>query len=174
MKFPCIEGAIPLRSLPHPIAQRAANGAEPHHERPNGSRCPNALNRNNVPRPARMVAVADVCDALSTQNAVCRSMPIRAAYRHFKSHSGTLLDADSVRALVPPHESIQRNVSVATGQPSSCLGLCNPMLANRSHAADSFSGTFRSKARANRSLNGGHTPFVSHTGDLHHGRTRTT
>jgi HD-GYP domain-containing protein (c-di-GMP phosphodiesterase class II) len=127
MEKHCIEGATLLRSLPHPIADLAAIVAEAHHERLDGSGYPNGLTANNIPFPARIVAVADVFDALTTPNAVRCAMTARAAYRTIQSQSGTQLDADCVNALLAQHASIQEIVPAPGRQPSNNFGLCNPM-----------------------------------------------
>jgi HD-GYP domain-containing protein (c-di-GMP phosphodiesterase class II) len=85
METHCIDEATLLRSLPHPIALRASTAAEADHECSDGSGNSKALTGDNIPLPARIVAVADVFDARTTPNAVHRGMPNRAPYWHIQS-----------------------------------------------------------------------------------------
>jgi putative two-component system response regulator len=83
-----------------------------HHERPNGTGYPDGLKGDAIPLVARIVAVADVFDALSTARpyhpayplAKCRGILLEAAHAND-------LDADVVFALLDTIESAQARFS---------------------------------------------------------------
>jgi putative two-component system response regulator len=83
-----------------PFLQMAADVARSHHERYDGAGYPDGLRGNAIPLAARIVAVADVYDALTT------SRTYKQAYDHDKAMgiiiegSGTCFDPDVVDAFV--------------------------------------------------------------------------
>lgn len=71
-----------------------------HHERLDGSGYPDALCGNDVPLEARIIAVADVWDALTSDRVYRRAMSPERAREILVSEAGTKLDATCVAALL--------------------------------------------------------------------------
>jgi putative two-component system response regulator len=63
-----------------------------HHEHYNGNGYPAGLAGDNIPLEARIVAVADVYDALASDRPYRKAMPPEVALREFMAMSGTVLD----------------------------------------------------------------------------------
>lgn len=63
-----------------------------HHEHYDGNGYPSGLAGDNIPLEARIVAVADVYDALASDRPYRKAMPPDVALREFLSMSGTVLD----------------------------------------------------------------------------------
>ncbi len=78
-----------------PIVETAAN----HHERLDGSGYHRGLTAENLDLPSRIVAVADVYDALSTNRPYQKSLPKDEALAILRRDSGTKLDPRSVAIL---------------------------------------------------------------------------
>jgi len=70
-----------------------------HQERWDGSGYPNGLHGNNIPESARIVAVADVLDALLSPRPWREKWTVEAAFAHVREGAGTLFDPHVVRAL---------------------------------------------------------------------------
>ena len=63
-----------------------------HHEHYNGNGYPTGLAGDDIPLEARIVAVADVYDALGSDRPYRKAMPPDVALREFMAMSGTVLD----------------------------------------------------------------------------------
>ncbi len=86
------------------------NIAEYHHEAVNGSGYPDGKSGNEIPLEARIVAVADVFDALTSQRPYKPAWDNQQAIAHLKRLAGESLDIDCVQALIdnmPAVEEIQ-------------------------------------------------------------------
>jgi two-component system response regulator RpfG len=70
-----------------------------HQERWDGSGYPSGLHGDNIPMSARIVAVADVLDALLSTRPWRDKLPLAAALAHIRAGAGTLFDPQVVRAL---------------------------------------------------------------------------
>jgi len=70
-----------------------------HQERWDGSGYPSRLHGENIPMSARIVAVADVLDALLSPRPWREAWPLDAALAHIRAHAGSLFDPQVVRAL---------------------------------------------------------------------------
>jgi two-component system response regulator RpfG len=70
-----------------------------HQERWDGSGYPNGLHGTNIPESARIVAVADVLDALLSARPWREKWSFEAALAHVRAGAGTLFDPHVVRAL---------------------------------------------------------------------------
>ena len=70
-----------------------------HHERWDGSGYPTGLKNNNIPIQARIFAVADVFDALTTTRSYRTKSSPEEAIRYLKEQSGSLFDPSIVEAL---------------------------------------------------------------------------
>jgi HD-GYP domain-containing protein (c-di-GMP phosphodiesterase class II) len=71
-----------------------------HHERWDGSGYPDGLAGEAIPLGARIVAVADVFDALTSERAYRAALPRGAAIRHIAAEAARSLDASVVAAFV--------------------------------------------------------------------------
>lgn len=76
------------------------NIAEYHHEAINGSGYPNGLSGDDIPLEARIVAVADVFDALTSVRPYKEAWDNDRAIKTLKEMSGIKLDQDCVDALL--------------------------------------------------------------------------
>ncbi|MER5501632.1 HD domain-containing phosphohydrolase [Streptomyces sp. NPDC002466] len=71
-----------------------------HHERLDGSGYPYGLRGREIPEFARVVAVADAFDAMTSTRSYRRGRPVPAALEELKRCAGTQFDPQMVRALV--------------------------------------------------------------------------
>jgi putative nucleotidyltransferase with HDIG domain len=67
-----------------------------HHERWNGSGYPAQLSGTNIPILARIFAIADAFDALTSQRPYRESLPTEVAIEHLRTQAGILFDASIV------------------------------------------------------------------------------
>lgn len=89
-----------LRDSQNRVIQAAALIALRHHERCDGSGYPDGLKGEQIPLMARIVAVADVFDALTSERPYQSAWGIDEAFDYLQQHSGTLFDSDCVRILL--------------------------------------------------------------------------
>ena len=71
-----------------------------HHEHYNGNGYPTGLAGDSIPLEARIVAVADVYDALASDRPYRKAMPPEVALREFLAMSGTVLDPVIVESFL--------------------------------------------------------------------------
>lgn len=83
-----------------PDAVSAARIALTHHERFDGSGYPNGLAGEAIPVAGRIVAVADVLDALLTDRPYRRALPLPEALELLATGSGSQFDPTFVQAMV--------------------------------------------------------------------------
>ena len=76
------------------------NIAEFHHEAINGSGYPSGLKGDDIPLEARIVAVADVFDALTSKRSYKEAWDNDTAIQFIKELVGEKLDEDCVNALI--------------------------------------------------------------------------
>lgn len=88
-------------SLPWPIAEVALQ----HHERLDGSGYPNGLAGDEIILPARIVAVADVVEAMTQHRPYRPGLGIERALAEVKLGAGTLFDADVVASCIEVFEA---------------------------------------------------------------------
>lgn len=79
------------------VAREIAAG---HHEKWNGSGYPAALRGNEIPVSARLMALADVFDALISRRVYKESMPVQDVIRTIQEGRGTHFDPDIVDAFM--------------------------------------------------------------------------
>lgn len=89
-----------LADSPSRYLQMGAVIALGHHEKFNGSGYPNGLSGEAIPLPARIVAVGDVFDALTTVRPYKQAWPMQKALDYLKSEMGGHFDPDCVRAFL--------------------------------------------------------------------------
>lgn len=89
-----------LADSPSRYLQMGAVIALGHHEKFNGSGYPNGLSGEAIPLPARIVAVGDVFDALTTVRPYKQAWPMQKALDYLKSEMGGYFDPDCVRAFL--------------------------------------------------------------------------
>ena len=82
-----------------PFLQMARDIAAYHHERCDGKGYPNGLAGENIPLCARLVAVADVYDALTSKRVYKNAMPHDVARGILLQDSGTHFDAQIIEAF---------------------------------------------------------------------------
>ncbi|MGV9554466.1 HD-GYP domain-containing protein [Streptomyces sp. NPDC003401] len=70
-----------------------------HHERLDGSGYPYGLAGGQIPEPARVVAVADAFDAMTSNRSYSRGRPVRVALEELQRCAGTHFDPRMVTAL---------------------------------------------------------------------------
>ena len=92
-------GARMLHGLTHPFLERAALVALRHHERWDGSGYPGNLRGEACPSDARIVAVADVYDALGHARSYKPDWSHDEIERYFRAQSGVLFEPRIVDAL---------------------------------------------------------------------------
>jgi putative two-component system response regulator len=93
------------------VAQRIATH---HHERWDGSGYPAGLAGDAIPLAARLMALADVFDALTTPRVYKRPWSIEEAVTHIQSQSGSHFDPTLVAAMVailPQFEAIAHRLA---------------------------------------------------------------
>jgi len=85
-----------------------------HHERYDGSGYPNGLSEKAIPLPARIMAVADVYDALTKNRIYRRAISHEEAYSIMVDGKGTYFDPDIVEIFENVHEEFKRisNMSI--------------------------------------------------------------
>jgi putative nucleotidyltransferase with HDIG domain len=93
-----IEGEEILEPLrrDHPLVLQIVRS---HHERVDGSGFPDGLRGNAIPMPARIVAVADAFDAMTTERTYRIPVAAREALAELKRLSGVQFDTDCVVAF---------------------------------------------------------------------------
>jgi putative two-component system response regulator len=76
-----------------------------HHERIDGSGFPDALRGNQIPLEARIVAVVDAFDAMTTNRAYRPQLPVSRAVDELRKCAGVHFDAEVVEAFLSAHDS---------------------------------------------------------------------
>ncbi len=89
-----------LKGSPSKYLSMGAIIALGHHERYDGTGYPNGLHGEDIPMVARVVAVADVFDALVSERPYKRAWPVEDAIEYLKSQRGKQFDRLCVDALL--------------------------------------------------------------------------
>jgi HD-GYP domain-containing protein (c-di-GMP phosphodiesterase class II)/putative methionine-R-sulfoxide reductase with GAF domain len=71
-----------------------------HHERMDGSGYPFGLRGEQISRIGKVVAVADVFDAMTTDRPYRKAMDVEVVFDHLQDNIGTHFDGDCVRSLI--------------------------------------------------------------------------
>jgi two-component system response regulator RpfG len=89
-----------LKNSPSRYITLGAEIALSHHEKYDGSGYPNGLEGENIPLAGRIVAVADVYDALTTRRPYKEAWPVDDAVDYIRNASGSHLDPLVVEAFL--------------------------------------------------------------------------
>lgn len=100
MKQHALRGYRMLNDSPSHLLQLASDIALTHHERWDGGGYPQGLQGTEIPLAGRIVAVADVFDALISERVYKKAWAPEAARRHLEEHAGTHFDPDCVAAFL--------------------------------------------------------------------------
>ena len=99
MKQHAIFGYEILKGSASRVLQAGAEIARAHHEKFDGSGYPNGLAGESIPIFSRIVAVADVFDALTSERPYKKAWALDRAADHIKASAGTHFDPDCVNIL---------------------------------------------------------------------------
>lgn len=91
-----------------PRIEMLRNIAHCHHEAVNGSGYPRGLHGDQIPMEARIIAVADVFDALTSRRAYKESWTNDEAFAMLQRLSGVKLDGECVQALIKHRDEIEQ------------------------------------------------------------------
>ncbi|TWA72896.1 putative two-component system response regulator [Azospirillum brasilense] len=104
-EHPAIGHAV-LQGSEHPLICEAAEIALGHHEKYDGTGYPKGLVGEEIPLACRIVAIADVFDALTTARPYKKPWPLDTAKAYIVEHSGTHFDPVCVDAFLRAWTSI--------------------------------------------------------------------
>ena len=99
-------GSHILADSPCELIQIGATIAAAHHERWDGSGYPRGLKGEEIPIEARVVAVADVFDALTTRRPYKEPMPLETARHYLEEKKGREFDPTCVDAFLSRWEEV--------------------------------------------------------------------
>ena len=100
MKQHAVYGHDLLKGSASRVLQAGADIALAHHEKYDGTGYPNGLTGEAIPLFSRIVAVADVFDALTSERPYKKAWPLEQAAQHLRDHSGTHFDPQCVAAFL--------------------------------------------------------------------------
>lgn len=103
-----IDRAIAYVSEDSGYLSEARNLAVSHHEKWNGKGYPFGLKGEEIPLSARIMAVADVFDALVSRRSYKAPFPIEKAIDIIRSDAGTHFDANVVKAFLDAEDEIRK------------------------------------------------------------------
>ncbi|TSE35068.1 HD-GYP domain-containing protein [Tepidimonas charontis] len=89
-----------------PLLQAAATIALTHHEKFDGSGYPNGLAGQDIPLYGRIVAVADVFDALTSERPYKKAWPMERARAFLQEQSGRHFDPELVQAFLSAWDEV--------------------------------------------------------------------
>lgn len=107
MKMHPVIGYNMLHSSKSMFIALAAEISLGHHEMFDGSGYPNGLSGKDIPLESRIVAVADVYDALTSVRPYKHAWTNEQALEYITTHSGTHFDPDCVRSFVSQYSKVQ-------------------------------------------------------------------
>lgn len=129
-----LRGYEVVRENPH--MRDAVDGVLYHHERFNGKGYPKGLKGQEIPIQARIIQIADIFDALTTNRSYRGAYPWRRALEILEEESGTVVDPDLCATFVGLLRRLQERNPEAfdlIGNPVSTLNLTDaPSLASPS------------------------------------------
>ncbi len=117
------------------LIRLGAQIAAGHHERWDGAGYPSGLKADDIPVAARVVAVADVFDALTTRRPYKEPMPLELARGYLVENTGRQFDPGCVTAFLSRWDEV---VEIARGQRAiPLLSAAAPLAPGRECAAAS-------------------------------------
>ena len=115
MRKHAVDGGEIIRRAIHTVARNgtgylreAENMACYHHEKWDGSGYPEGLRGEEIPLSARVMAVADVFDALVSVRSYKKGFPVDKALDIIREGSGTHFDPNIVRAFMDAEDEVRR------------------------------------------------------------------
>ena len=90
------------------LLQISRDVAKHHHEKWDGTGYPSGLRENDIPLAARIMAVADVFDALISKRIYKDQMPMEVAFEIIKKESGKQFDPEIIEIFLSQQEKIQQ------------------------------------------------------------------
>ncbi|NCP81989.1 MAG: two-component system response regulator [Comamonadaceae bacterium CG_4_9_14_0_8_um_filter_57_21] len=106
MKQHAMYGYEILKGSASKVLQAGADIARAHHEKFDGSGYPDGLQGETIPIFSRIVAVADVFDALTSERPYKKAWSLERASEHIKASSGTHFDPKCVTAFFANWEKV--------------------------------------------------------------------
>lgn len=100
MKQHALRGYRMLTDSPSHLLQLASDIALTHHERWDGAGYPQGLKGAEIPLAGRIIAVADVFDALISERVYKKAWPLEQARAHLEAQAGSHFDPACVAAFV--------------------------------------------------------------------------
>ena len=97
-----------LQNSPSKYLQMGGEIALAHHERYDGLGYPYQLKGDQIPISARIVAIADVFDALTTKRPYKEAWPLDKAFTYLEAESGKHFDPDLIAATLSVRKSIEK------------------------------------------------------------------
>ena len=82
------------------IQDDIADGAHYHHERFDGKGYPAGLSRKDIPQVARIIAVADAFDAMSSTRSYRKKLPLDFIVQEIERCTGTQFDPEVAEAFL--------------------------------------------------------------------------
>jgi HD-GYP domain-containing protein (c-di-GMP phosphodiesterase class II) len=110
-----VHGAAILANIQSPRVREILPGVKYHHERWDGSGYPDGLKGDRIPMLGRILAVADVLDALSSNRAYRTAMTLDEVLAMIQEQSGRGFDPAIVEAAVTLHEKGELALPVEPG-----------------------------------------------------------
>ena len=114
-----IDKAIALVDVESEYLNEAKNLARYHHEKWNGEGYPTRLSGEDIPLSARVMAVADVFDALVSQRSYKKAFSIETALDIIREGSGSHFDPQIVKAFLEAEEQVRKvadmNIDIKPG-----------------------------------------------------------
>jgi putative two-component system response regulator len=116
MKRHTIMGAEILKDAQLPILQAGEVIALTHHERWDGSGYPYKLKGEDIPVSGRIVALADVFDALTTRRLYKKEITVECAYELIEESAGVLFDPELVNVFINNFSEILKTRKLGAGK----------------------------------------------------------
>jgi HD-GYP domain-containing protein (c-di-GMP phosphodiesterase class II) len=120
MKLHTVKGDEILATIPDLESVRPI--VRSHHERWDGRGYPDGLRGEQIPRLARIVAVADTFDAMTSDRPYRKGLPAEVAFAEIEKQSGLQFDPECARAFLSLREEVLQEMaswSGANGRPGS-------------------------------------------------------
>jgi HD-GYP domain-containing protein (c-di-GMP phosphodiesterase class II)/pSer/pThr/pTyr-binding forkhead associated (FHA) protein len=113
MKTHTLKGAAMLEAIPDlaPIIPIVRS----HHERWDGKGYPDGLVEDQIPKLARIVAVADAFDAMTSERPYRTPVPLAVAFGEISDKAGIQFDPEAARAFIRMRERVEELFSLNMG-----------------------------------------------------------